>query len=764
MTVAPSAPTLGHYRLDAELGRGGMGVVFRALDLRLGRPVALKVVHRSVAEAAGLSLADLQARLKHEAQLAARILHPNVVTVFAYDEVGDDALIAMELVEGQTLADLLARGHRWAPLDVARLLVQVADGVAAAHALGIVHRDLKPANLILTNDGRCKVLDFGIAKATSSDFAPAVSRTTFGTVQYMAPEQVLGRPVSAATDVWALGAIAYELTVGVPAFGDGAAVTIGMRVAGEEPPYLTDPALAEQIFGRLTPVVQLALRKRPEERYPHAAAFRDALAGMVHHGAPGSVSPVSNAGAFAASTLAASAGAASAGVVGDAAVASPSGRQEFPPPIHDAPPAGAQAGASNAAPQRTDDAVTPATTGGGVVAPSTGERKPPPTAQRAAVALIAVLVVFGAAAGAYLFSGPEPVVAKAASGGNAETVASMPASAQSASADPALSADNAPVALPAPAVASPDSRTAAGTGSPERPGSAEASQDRDRATSSSDPAAGGARAQAATATPAPPPSPTSIGPTESTQAGNVPARRSPPRVMIEPGQRQLGLDIGEMKQVAWRYEFQPTEPMRVDWRVESGGGVAAADGDGSFRAIAPGTSRFVAVTIGPNGEETGGDAISVMVRERTVPATAVAPATSSPGPAPGVRSPVPVPVDAAAIQEVIAQAVSKVPAEGQQWPGLNGFIAPDLKVKGVTFHQRARGGAVNVRSTDSNGRTPFDAKVILEYEAGFGGERERILSLRGSAVTEAGKRAPSLRIDGYGIGPVYDPKKQKPGS
>ncbi|MEQ1690833.1 MAG: protein kinase [Gemmatimonas sp.] len=272
-----SETILGHYRLDAELGRGGMGIVFRATDLRLNRPVALKVVHRAVAEMAGLSTADLRARLKHEAQLAGRIIHPNVVTVFAYDDVGDDALIAMELVEGQTLADVLALGHRWAPRDAAFLLAQIADGVAAAHSLGIVHRDLKPGNVMITTDGRCKVLDFGIAKATSADIAAAVSRTTFGTVQYMAPEQVLGKVVTTATDVWALAVIGYEMVTGAPAFGDGAAITIGMRVAGESPPYMSDLKVARQIFGPLAPVLQQALQKSAAMRYEDARGLRAAL-------------------------------------------------------------------------------------------------------------------------------------------------------------------------------------------------------------------------------------------------------------------------------------------------------------------------------------------------------------------------------------------------------------------------------------------------------------------------------------------------------
>ncbi len=268
---------LAAYELHEEIGRGGMGVVYRATDTRLGRVVALKIVHKSVAEAAGIPVDELRKRLRQEAQLAARVIHSNVVTVFAYEEVGDDALIAMELVNGRTLAELIRRGQRWSPRDAALLLAQAADGVAAAHQVGVIHRDLKPGNVMIADGGRCKVLDFGIAKAVTSDLAAAVSRTTFGTVQYMAPEQVLGRAATTATDVWALALIGYELITGAPAFGDGAAITIGMRVAGEEPPMLADNSKSVQLFGPLAEVLSRALNKQESARYRDAAALRDAL-------------------------------------------------------------------------------------------------------------------------------------------------------------------------------------------------------------------------------------------------------------------------------------------------------------------------------------------------------------------------------------------------------------------------------------------------------------------------------------------------------
>ena len=272
-----SGDVLGPYLLASELGRGGMGVVYRALDQRLGRSVAVKVVQPAVAAAAGVTMDELKQKLRREAQLAARVMHPNVVTVFAFEEIGENAVIAMELVEGATLHSVLAGRERWSLTQAAHLLDQAADGVSAAHDLGIVHRDLKPGNLILTPEGRVKVLDFGIAKATSVDATAAVSRVAFGTVQYMAPEQILGKPVSPATDVWALGVILYETLAGVSAFGEGAAITIGMRVASEEPQFLREESLAHSVFGPLAPVLRCALSKQPEARYPTATALRDAI-------------------------------------------------------------------------------------------------------------------------------------------------------------------------------------------------------------------------------------------------------------------------------------------------------------------------------------------------------------------------------------------------------------------------------------------------------------------------------------------------------
>src|SRR6266545_4294739 len=193
--------TISHYRLEAELGRGGMGVVYRAVDTRLGRAVAIKML-----PAGATADPDRNRRFVQEARAASALNHPHIVTIYDIDEEQGETFIAMELVEGMPLDRLLAQG----PLPVVRALeygAQIAGALGAAHAGGIIHRDIKPANIIITSDGRAKVLDFGLAKLI--ELAPAAATKTalatragvvLGTASYMSPEQAEGRPVDARSD------------------------------------------------------------------------------------------------------------------------------------------------------------------------------------------------------------------------------------------------------------------------------------------------------------------------------------------------------------------------------------------------------------------------------------------------------------------------------------------------------------------------------------------------------------------------------------
>ncbi len=220
------------YRVDRVLGRGGMGAVYCAHDMRLERDVAIKVVRAEL-----LADPDARSRFRREAQLVARLQHPGIVSVFDYGTLPDGAaFLVMEYVRGRDLRAVLRADGPMAPDRVTRLLRAIAAPVDAAHALGVLHRDLKPENILLPDgDVGAKVLDFGVAKLLGSDGTMQENETLtlagqpIGTPAYMAPEQLAGASVSTRTDVFALGAIAYELLTGTPPFGRGPLVEIATR-------------------------------------------------------------------------------------------------------------------------------------------------------------------------------------------------------------------------------------------------------------------------------------------------------------------------------------------------------------------------------------------------------------------------------------------------------------------------------------------------------------------------------------------------------
>ena len=277
---------LGPYEILAPLGAGGMGEVYRARDPRLGRSVAVKVLPRELS-----SDRERLARFEQEARSASGLNHPNIVTVYDIGEADCGPYIAMELVEGQTLRELLVSG----PLPAKKTLsvaTQVADGLAKAHAAGIVHRDLKPENLMVSKDGFVKILDFGLAKlvppvmedqSAMPTMTPSGTRTgtILGTVGYMSPEQASGRPLDFRSDQFSFGSILYEMAAGRRPFQkDTAAETLAAIIREEPEPVRS---LAPQIPLALRWVIERCLAKDPEERYASTRDLARDLARLRDH-------------------------------------------------------------------------------------------------------------------------------------------------------------------------------------------------------------------------------------------------------------------------------------------------------------------------------------------------------------------------------------------------------------------------------------------------------------------------------------------------
>ena len=269
---------LGIYRLIERIGAGGMGEVWRAEDTRLGRAVAIKVLPASVAQDS-----EAIARMRREARTAAQINHPNVATIHAVEEIDDLLFIVMELVQGEPLSRMMARGLTEA--EVCRIGRGVAEALAEAHEKGIVHRDIKPDNVIVAGS-RVKVLDFGIAKEVGVTQAGPNDPTSFqtrqgyivGTVQYMSPEQALGKQLDAKTDVFSLGVMLYQAATGaLPFHGETVTDTI-TKIIRDEPP--APRALNPNMSPGLAAIIARSMRKNRDERWSAAelaAALEDHL-------------------------------------------------------------------------------------------------------------------------------------------------------------------------------------------------------------------------------------------------------------------------------------------------------------------------------------------------------------------------------------------------------------------------------------------------------------------------------------------------------
>jgi len=319
--------TVGHYQIESQLGSGGMGVVYRAVDTRLGRPVALKFVSEHLTH-------DGEAinRLRAEARAASALNHPNICTIYDVGEADGHPFIVMELLKGRSLREWLDEG----PLKPSMLVdvgIELADALQAAHAGGIVHRDITPRNIFVTDRGHAKVLDFGLAKLSgaATDMAMTMEPThrtgeglALGTVAYMSPEQASGEPLDNRTDLFSSGVVLYECATGRHPFPGKTAPVVLAAILDSAPiaPIVINPALPL----RLQEVINNCLEKDRELRYQSAADLRADLK-RVRRDLESGASPVlarSGATVAVSSSVVAGAGAA-APPLASAAVASPSG-------------------------------------------------------------------------------------------------------------------------------------------------------------------------------------------------------------------------------------------------------------------------------------------------------------------------------------------------------------------------------------------------------------------------------------------------------
>lgn len=273
----------GRYRVDDVIGRGGMATVYRGYDLTLGRTVAIKILDKQLARDS-----VFRTRFRMEAQAASRMSNPTIVRVYdaGEDDAGDEVTpyIVMELVSGQTLKQVIASGP--VPVsDALRYVDGILEALEYSHRAGVIHRDIKPGNVMITEDGRVKVMDFGIALAVS-DSSSTVAETTsiLGTAAYFSPEQAKGEPVDARTDLYSTGIVLYELLTGRQPFRGDTPVAVAYQHVSETP--LPPSELVPSVPRALDAIVLRALAKDPFSRFPDASTFREAIAGAAEGRTP----------------------------------------------------------------------------------------------------------------------------------------------------------------------------------------------------------------------------------------------------------------------------------------------------------------------------------------------------------------------------------------------------------------------------------------------------------------------------------------------
>jgi serine/threonine protein kinase len=280
-----------HYLIEAELGRGGMGAVYRALDARLNRAVAIKVLPPDLA-----FNPSVRSRFLREAQMAARLAHPNIVPIYSVDEREGIVYFVMALVDGDSLGRLLTPARALPIEEARRIVADVADALHYAHAQGVVHRDIKPDNILLDRvSGRPMVTDFGIARAAAEQSRLTVTGVAVGTPAYMSPEQAMGeRDVDGRSDIYSLGVVAYQIIAGDPPFRATNTPAMLMKHVSEPPPPLG--SRRPDVPASLAAAIERALAKRPEDRWATAAEFRSAVLDVAPSASRGASVPSQSVG------------------------------------------------------------------------------------------------------------------------------------------------------------------------------------------------------------------------------------------------------------------------------------------------------------------------------------------------------------------------------------------------------------------------------------------------------------------------------------
>ena len=269
---------LGPYQITASIGEGGMAAVYKAYEGRKDRYVALKILPQHFAQ-----IAQFAARFQQEAQVIARLKHPNILPVYDSGEDDGYTYMAMPLVEGGTLTRLL-RGRPFPPRQTLRVLTQIGGALDYAHSMGFVHRDVKPSNVMLDTDGNCLLMDFGLAKVLSGSIHLTRSGVKLGTPAYMSPEQGRGEKVDGRSDLYVLGVMLYEMATGrVPYDADTPIGVIFRHIEDPLPPPRTlNPAIPAPVAR----VIEKALAKRPDDRYQTAEEMLQALRAALGAGQP----------------------------------------------------------------------------------------------------------------------------------------------------------------------------------------------------------------------------------------------------------------------------------------------------------------------------------------------------------------------------------------------------------------------------------------------------------------------------------------------